>query len=206
MFDTPYFASPSVLLLGGLTGFVFGFLLQKGGVTRFDVIVGQFLLRDFTVAKVMLTAMVVGGAGVYGMLALGMIEGLHVKAAFLLANAVGGVIFGVGMAVLGYCPGTGVAAIGDGSRDAAAGVVGMLFGAATYAEAHAWFARHLLPVGDLGKETMVTLTGLSPWWFLGSLALAGLVAFGLLEHHDRGRKRPREGRDVGSRPPITAEG
>jgi len=205
MFDTPYFADPRVLLLGALTGLVFGFLLQKGGVTRFDVIVGQFLLRDFTVAKVMLTAMVVGGAGIYAMLALGMIEGLHVKAVFLLANALGGVVFGVGMAILGYCPGTGVAAIGDGSRDAVVGVAGMLLGAAIYAETHSWVATHLLPFGDLGKETMVTTTGLSPWWFLALLALAGIVGFGLLERRERGRKRPRESRDARSGPPVTAQ-
>lgn len=191
MFDTPYFADPTVLLLGALTGFVFGFVLQKGRVTRFNVIVGQFLLRDFTVAKVMLTAMVVGGVGVYGMLALGMIEALHVKAAFLVANALGGLIFGAGMALLGYCPGTGVAAIGDGSRDAVPGVLGMLFGAAVYAETHAWVAERLLPIGDLGKETAVTVTGLSPWWFLALLALVGLVGFGLLERWERKRDTPR---------------
>jgi hypothetical protein len=185
VFDTPFFAAPSVLLLGALTGLVFGFLLQKAGVTRFDVIVGQFLLRDFTVAKVMLTAIVVGGAGVYGMLSLGMLDALHVKAAHLVANALGGLIFGAGMALLGYCPGTGVAAIGDGSRDAVPGVLGMLLGAAVYAETHAWVAAHLLPYGELGKETAVTVTGLSPWWFLALLALGGLVLFTWLERRER---------------------
>ena len=190
MFDAPFFADPSVLFLGALTGLVFGFLLQKGGVTRFDTIVGQFLLRDFTVAKVMLTAMVVGGVGVYGMLQFGLIEGLHVKAAHLAANALGGLIFGTGMAVLGYCPGTGVAALGDGSRDALPGILGMLFGAAVYAETHAWMSAHLLPVGDLGKETFVTASGLSPWWFLAGLALAGAVLFVLLERWERRVPRP----------------
>ena len=67
------------LLLGLMTGFVFGFLLQKGHVTKYKVIVGQFLLRDFTVLKTMLTAVVVGGAGVYGLRALGLAT-LHVNA------------------------------------------------------------------------------------------------------------------------------
>lgn len=193
MFDAPFFAEPSALFWGALTGLVFGFLLQKGGVTRFDTIVGQFLLRDFTVAKVMLTAMVVGGVGVYGMLQLGMIEGLHVKAAHLLANGLGGLIFGAGMAVLGYCPGTGVAALGDGSRDAVPGILGMLFGAAVYAETHAWMKAHLLPVGDLGKETFVTASGLSPWWFLAGLAVLAALLFTLLERRERGLPRPPSG-------------
>ena len=205
MFETSFFADPTTLMLGALTGLLFGFLLQKGGVTRFDVIVGQFLLRDFTVAKVMLTAIVVGGVGVYGMLALGMIDVLHVKATHLLANAAGGLIFGIGMAVLGYCPGTGVAAIGDGSRHAVPGVLGMVLGAALFAETYPWLAAHVLPWGELGKETAVTATGLSPWWFLALLALAGVVGFGLLERWERrrGAARPpsEKPRDTGKHVP-----
>jgi hypothetical protein len=192
MFDTAFFADPRVLLLGAVTGLVFGFLLQKGGVTRFEVIVGQFLLRDFTVLKVMLTAIVVGGLGVWGMLQLEMIEGLHVKSAHLVANALGGVVFGVGMAVLGFCPGTGVAAIGDGSRDAIPGVLGMVFGAALYAEVHRWMQEHVLGWADLGKETLVSVTGLSPWWFLVPLVLAAVVGLVVLESRERLRPRTRE--------------
>jgi hypothetical protein len=62
-----FFADANTLLLGGVTGFVFGFLLQKGGVADFRVIVGQFLLKDFTMLKVMLSAVVVGAIGIYGM-------------------------------------------------------------------------------------------------------------------------------------------
>ena len=188
MFETSFFASPLVLVYGALTGLVFGFLLQKAHVTRADTIIGQFLLRDFTVLKVMLTAVVVGGLGVYAMLSLGWIEGLHVKGAQLVANAVGGAIFGVGMAVLGYCPGTGVAALGDGSRDAVPGVLGMPAGAALYAEAHPWMQAHVLGLADLGKETFVTATGLSPFVFLASIALVGAVLFGLVRRVETRRR------------------
>ncbi len=187
MFDSDFFAAPQVLLLGALTGFVFGFLLQKGGVTRFRVIVEQFLLEDFTVAKVMLTAILVGGVGIYGMVQVGLLETLHVKAAHLLANASGGIIFGVGMAVLGYCPGTGVAAMGDGSRHAIPGVLGMLVGAALYAESHAWVQAHVMGVGDLGKATWATASGLSPWWYMALLAVIAFFAFVRLERWERRR-------------------
>ena len=71
MFDTP------VLVIGGvLTGLFFGFLLQKGHVTRYNVIVGQFLFADFTVLKIMLTAIVTGAIGIYAMYGAGMIAGL----------------------------------------------------------------------------------------------------------------------------------
>lgn len=191
MFDSAFFASPRDLALGALAGFVFGFLLQKGAVTRYRVILGQFLLTDFTVAKVMGTAIVVGAAGIYGMLALGMLESaeLHLKSATIWGNLVGGVIFGVGMAVLGYCPGTGVGALADGSRHAIFGVLGMLAGAAVYAEAHPWVNEKLLKVTDLGKVTLSQETGLSPWWFIVGMLVVAALAFGALERWER-RKSP----------------
>jgi uncharacterized membrane protein YedE/YeeE len=175
------------VLYGALTGLVFGFLLQKGGVTRFGVILGQFLMQDFTVLKVMLTAILVGGAGIYGMRALGLQIDLHVKTAALLAVVAGGLIFGVGMAVLGYCPGTGIAALGDGSRHAAPGILGMLAGGALYAEAFPWLKDHVLGVADLGKETLVTVTSLSPWWFFGGMFALAVVGFSALEAWERRR-------------------
>jgi uncharacterized membrane protein YedE/YeeE len=178
-----FFAAPGTLLMGALTGLIFGFLLQKAHVTRFSVIAGQFLLKDFTVLKVMLTAIVVGAIGIYGMRLIGMLgpEDMHIKNATLLGNAVGGVIFGIGMAVLGYCPGTGVAAIGDGSRHAIAGLIGMLVGAGVYAEVYPWMKSSILGVGDFGEATLATATHLSPWWFIAALAIIAIVLFLLLE-------------------------
>lgn len=171
----PLFANFETLLLGAITGLVFGFLLQKGKVTRYETIVGQFLLKDFTVLKVMLTAMAVGAVGIYGMLQMGMIEGLQIKSAHVVNALAGGAIFGVGMAVLGYCPGTGIAAIGDGAKDAIPGVVGMLVGAAIYAETSGWVSQTLTPIGDLGKVSFADVTGLSPWLFVGMLVVAALA-------------------------------
>lgn len=164
------------LLLGLLTGFVFGFCLQKGRVSKFGVIVGQFLLRDFTVLKVMLTAVVVGGAGVYTLKALELAV-LHVKPAQLAAVGLGGLVFGVGMAVLGYCPGTGVAAAAEGRRDAWFGVLGMFTGAAIFAELYGWFAATVLKWFNLGEVTLPQLTGVPAWVLLAGLAVACLFVF-----------------------------
>jgi len=51
--------------IGFGTGIFFGFLLQKGGVTNYDVILGQLLLTDFTVVKIMLSAVITGMVGIY---------------------------------------------------------------------------------------------------------------------------------------------
>ena len=187
MFDTPFFAPRGELLQGALVGFVFGFLLQRGGVTRYQVILGQFLLKDFTVLKVMGTAIVVGGLGVYGMLQMGMLEAtqLHIKTAFVYANLLGGLIFGVGMVVLGYCPGTAVAAIGDGSRHAIPGLMGLIAGAGVYAETHAWVNEHINSKLNLGKATLATETGVAPLWWVAGLVVVAFVGFALLERWER---------------------
>jgi uncharacterized membrane protein YedE/YeeE len=174
------FDSPLNLAYGLATGLVFGFLLQRGGVTRFQVIVGQFLWKDHTVLKTMLTAVVVGSAGIWAMHLYGDVS-LHVKGVNVLANVAGGLIFGLGMALCGYCPGTGAAALGDGSpRQAACGLLGMLAGAAAYAEVYPALKANLLAVGSLGKLTFPEVTGLSPWLFVAALAVGALALFAAL--------------------------
>lgn len=179
-----FFADPKTLLLGAITGLVFGFLLQKGGVTRYNVIVNQFRFKDHTVLKTMLTAIVVGAIGVYAMLQFGMISGLHIKGAEVGMNVLGGLIFGVGMVILGYCPGTALAAVGQGSRDAIVGIAGALVGAAVYAEVYPFLARTIEPLGKLGKITFVDVTHLSPWWLIAALAIGASGLFYWLERRE----------------------
>lgn len=172
---------PIPTLLGGLLlGFVFGFLLQKGNVTRYAVIVGQFLLVDWTVLRVMLSAIVTGSIGVYAMLQLGMIDHLLVKPAMLVANGLGGLIFGVGMASLGYCPGTGVGAAAEGSRHAVWGIVGMVFGAMAYTFAYPAIDAGINQIGSFGKITLSDVTGASPWLFVAGITAISLVLFRVL--------------------------
>lgn len=172
--------SMSTLALGLITGVVFGFLLQKGHVTKYTVIVGQFLLRDFTVLKTMLTAVVVGGIGVYTLRAFGLAS-LHVKPMQLVAVSVGGLIFGVGMVVLGYCPGTGVAAAAEGRIDAMIGVAGMLVGAMLFAGLYAFFGTNILTWFDLGPVTLPELTRVPAAAILAGLAVGAAVLFRQLE-------------------------
>jgi len=117
--------------------------------------------------------------------AMGSIESLHIKNATLWGNLLGGGIFGVGMAILGYCPGTGVAAIGDGSRDAIFGVIGMVVGAALFAEVYPWFNEYLLKPLDLGKETLATITGITPWAYLVLLTILSIALFGWFDKLER---------------------
>lgn len=173
MFET-LFSDPSTVALGALTGLVFGFLLERGGVARFETIVGQLLWRDHTMVRVMLTAILVGSVGIHGMIALGWIDGVSIKATHLLGNALGGATLGAGMALLGLCPGTAAVAAGAGARDAWTGLVGMLLGAAVYAELDPWLAQHVLTVGALGKVTLPQELGGRPLAYVVGLVVVGV--------------------------------
>jgi len=87
--------------LGLIMGTCFGSLLQKSGVTRYEVIMEQLLLRDWTVAKVMLSAVVTGMLGIHLLRIPGLVR-LHKKSGSVGSTVVGGLIFGIGFALLGY--------------------------------------------------------------------------------------------------------
>lgn len=152
--------SAKQLVLGLVFGLLFGFLLQKGGVAKYHILLGVLLLEDFTVVKVMLTAIIVGCIGIFSLQALGLIQ-LHVKPTRYAANIIGGLIFGVGFALLGYCPGTGAAALGQGNWDAIAGIAGLMLGSYLFAEASGWLDKTLLKVGDRGKLMLPEVVGVS---------------------------------------------
>lgn len=157
------------LLLGLITGLAFGFLLQKGRVAKLQVIIGQFLFKDWTVVKVMGTAVAVGALGVHALAATGATE-LSIRPFTLGGTLAGAALFGVGMSVLGYCPGTSLAASGEGHRDAWVGALGMFTGAAAFVLAFPWI-EGFLSAGDRGKLTLPDVTGLPAWAFVGLLLL-----------------------------------
>lgn len=160
----------SPLLWGLLFGIVFGFLLQKGGATKYDVIVGQLLLTDFTVLKIILSAILVGMLGIYAMKNLGWVE-LYPKSGSAGMNIIGGLIFGVGFAVLGYCPGTIAGAIGDGALDAAiGGLAGILIGAGLFAAFYPRLSQGILKKGDFGDMTFPRLFKVNDWVIVISFA------------------------------------
>ena len=103
------------LMLGLITGIIFGFLLQKGGVTEYKVLIGQLLLKDFTVIKIIITAIITGMIGIYFMNDKGYVN-LHPKPGSLGSVIIGGLLFGVGFGLLGYCPGTVAGAVGRDRR------------------------------------------------------------------------------------------
>jgi len=150
-------------VLGLLFGICFGFLLQKGGVTSFDVIEGQLLLTDFTVLKLMLSAVIVGMAGFHLLKHFGLVR-LHAAEGSVGANVIGGLIFGVGFALLGYCPGTVAGAVGTGELDALfGGMIGLLIGAGIFAELFPRLRTRILVWGKFPAITVPDFLHLNLW-------------------------------------------
>jgi uncharacterized protein len=171
----------SQLLWGLLFGFIFGFLLQKGGATRYDVIIGQLLLEDFTVLKIMLSAVVTGTIGIHAMKRLGWVQ-FRPKAGSWGKNAAGGLIFGVGFALLGYCPGTIAGAIGNGYLDAAlAGLAGIILGSGLLAALYPKLDKGVLRIGDLGDRTLPQVLKVNDWVIIVPLSAIVVVGLYILE-------------------------
>lgn len=163
-------------VLGIVTGILFGFLLQKGGVTDYGVIIGQLLLTDFTVVKVMLSAVLVGMIGIYAMKAAGLVR-LHCRTGSVGATVAGGLIFGAGFALLGYCPGTAAGAVGAGALDAVVGMAGIVLGAGIFARLYPYVKGSVIDCGVFPAETIPDLVGIRPGFvvLLVAILITGLL-------------------------------
>jgi uncharacterized membrane protein YedE/YeeE len=168
------------LLLGVATGLFFGALLQQGRVLRFEKQVSAMLFRDMTILKFMLSAILVGMIGINLLVGLGLAD-LSVKGTSIGANLIGGLLFGTGWAIAGYCPGTSLGAVGEGRWHAIFAILGMLVGAAIYAEVYPALEDNVLTWGKLGKITLPGVLGVSPWIVIPLLAAGFVLLFAWFE-------------------------
>jgi len=134
-------------------GLAFGFLLQKGGVAKYNVLIGQLLLQDFTVVKIMVSAIIVGMVGIFTLNYFAKVN-LHIKPTRIGAQTIGGLVFGAGFALIAYCPGTGAAALGQGSWDVLFGMAGLMAGSYLFAEMSGLLKKTVETWGEKGKLTL----------------------------------------------------
>lgn len=83
-------------------GLLFGFALNKGGLTKYANITGVFRFTNLTVIKFMLTALMTAMIGLYGLQALGLVQFPNIPATYIAGNLIGGLVFGIGMSLTGY--------------------------------------------------------------------------------------------------------
>lgn len=163
----------TAVLIGLATGIVFGFALEKSRVFEPGVIVGQMQLRNFIMLKVFLAAVTTG------LVVLAVLNGifgvpLQLKPLLLRADIVGGLILGAGIALAGACPGTSMAQLGAGYKDAWFIIIGGIAGAMAYGYFHEPITALLPEKGD--KVAFDQLLGL-PFWMVALVLAALLIAF-----------------------------
>ncbi len=168
----------TAILIGLAMGFVFGFALEKSRVFEPGIIVGQMQMRNFIMLKIFLTA-VATGLMVLTVLSLYGVK-MHPKPTLAMADLVGGMLLGVGITVAGACPGTVLAQIGAGYKDAWITLVGGLLGAMTFSYAEPALKPVLMSASS-GKLTLDGLLG-APFWLVAvPLALVLIVSLLALE-------------------------
>src|SRR4030042_6786553 len=165
-----------MLLYGLITGILFGFLLQKARVLRYDKQLGALRLIDMTIVKFMLSTVLVAMVGTYLLKDLGLVK-LSIKPTILGSVILGGLIFGIGWGFLGYCPGTSAGALGEGRHDAIWGILGMLGGAALYAEGYPTMEKTVLTWGNHGQITFPQILGVNHWIVIAIIVIGGLLLF-----------------------------
>ena len=159
------------IVVGIAMGIVFGFALEKSRVFEPGIIVGQMQMRNFIMLKVYLTAVATGAVVLAFLNGFGYVK-LQPKAALYAADIVGGLLLGAGITLAGACPGTTLAQIGAGYRDALFTLLGGLFGAVAFSYAQPALSKTFL--GATGPKLIFTdLIGV-PYW-IGALVLAAVI-------------------------------
>ncbi len=165
-------------VLGLITGLMFGFALHRAGFSRCGLVMRGLAFRDFTMLKVMLTAIAVGMVGAATLATFAPDHAhLKVKSLYVWGVLAGGLLFGVGMAVAGYCPGTALIGLGSGVRDGLLAVLGGLLGAFAFILAYPTLEPMLIQPLDLGKLTLHEKLGLPylPTALVMAALLGGVV-------------------------------
>lgn len=190
--SAPFFGAPTAGALGaGLAiGIAFGWFLERGGLGNARKLAGQFYLTDFTVLKVMFSAIVTAMLGVFALDAAGVLDASRVQVpeTFVLPQTLGGVVFGAGFAIAGLCPGTSCVAGASGRIDGLAAIAGLLAGVLLFAEA--WpLVGGLYDATPMGTYRLPTLLGLGEAASIAVVCLTAAVLFAASEWFERRNQR-----------------
>ena len=135
-------------------GFIFGAILRYASLNKYNVIAGLSTLENFSVAKAIAVAIGIGTILISIEVGFGFAT-YHIKPFMTGGIIIGGLLFGMGMAILGYCPGTLAISVGEGSLDALIGVFGGLVGGLVYTLILPFIGNLLGP--DFGKISLNSL-------------------------------------------------
>lgn len=179
------------LLIAFIIGTGFGFALEQAGFSSSRKLVGMFYGYDTTVLKVFFTAAIFALAGSQLLNYLGLLNlnQVYVNEFYVYASITGGVIMGAGFIMGGFCPGTGLCAMGTGKVDAAVFISGGLAGAFLFAETYP-LVQGLADSGFRGAVKINDIFGLSQGTFSFLLITAAILMFWLAEKAEERFARP----------------
>jgi uncharacterized protein len=169
-----------------LVGVAMGALLQRVGASSPALIARNLRLENLSIIKFMATTIGVGTVVVY-LAGLWLPMHLEIKPAYVLGVLAGGLVFGVGFGVGGYCPGTCVVGLGEGRKDALWALVGGIFGALVFTLVYDALLAPVVKVLDLGKLTLAGLLHLPALLVAALLGAVFLAAVAWLPT-ERGRR------------------
>ncbi len=152
-------------------GFLFGAFLQHANLNKYNTIAGMATLENLTVAKTIAFAIGLGAILINLEISLGLAS-YHIKPVLLGGVMLGGIIFGAGMAILGYCPGTLPISLGQGSLDALTGIIGGITGALVFTLLWPRIGAILGP--NLGKISLHSIAGEGFLFYLFLIILGGI--------------------------------
>lgn len=178
---------------GLMCGVLFGYVLENAGFGSPCKLTAQFRFTDWSVLKVMFTAIVVAAAGLLLLQSIGWVDmaSVFVPASLLVAAGVGGVLVGVGFAVGGYCPGTSVVGMFSGRLDALVFLLGIVLGTVIFAFSFGPTLETLMAAGELESgDSISDIWGFSPWFAVLAMLLMLMLIFKLAGRFERRGEGP----------------
>jgi len=174
--STIEFSTAASLGLAVLLGIGFGFALERAGFGSARKLTAVFYFYDMAVVKVMFTAIVTAMVGLFALSAIGMLDmsEFYIEPTSLAAQTLGGLVFGAGFVIGGYCPGTTITAMATGRKDGIAFSLGLLAGVYAYAEFTPGI-EDWIEANSLGEMTLPSVTGVSMGWYV--LAFVAFLLF-----------------------------
>lgn len=164
---------------GLLCGVLFGYVLENAGFGSPRKLTAQFRFSDWSVFKVMFTAIIVAAMGLYFATGAGLVpeNGLYIPTTFFWSTLTGGILVGAGMAVGGYCPGTSAVGLATGRLDGLFFIIGILLGTALFAGVFESITGFYQAAQGLEAQTLSVLFGIPTWAVLGILIVIAVLGF-----------------------------
>lgn len=188
------------LASGLLSGILFGYILEQAGFGSPCKLTAQFRLTDWSVFKVMFTAIIVCAVGLAVLAGIGSLDmqAVYIPTVYFWALVIGGALIGAGFAIGGYCPGTSVVGLFSGRLDALVFMLGMLIGVTAFAGMFdmSWIQSILYSAAGPEGQTLPELFGVPQWVVLAGLILMAVGGFWLGGRLERGSRGPLSAEEI----------